>query len=180
MSISLIESCVKLIDETDKSSQERYDELRYYFRNKGFGDRNEEMGFFRDFFSHFFKSQFKVFEVEWQQFEDYNDNWYYYDIKEVKINQYLNLWFTGFDDTGEEAWKYTFNQIGFKGERNREYFAKLEKENNELRSHIDKVFIFLRALYDHYGGYYFIYVFGTRAKVKVTGSGIEIENEFID
>lgn len=167
----------------DKTSKEKYEELKYHFRNKGYGDRNEELSFFKEYFSHFFEMQFDVFQVEWQQYQDYNDNWYYYDINELKVNQYLDIHFECFDDKDEKDWKYGFHKAGFEDEKSDDsskFYSKLEKENNHLRNQIDKVFIFLRALYDYYGGYYFIYVFGSRAKITISKEGIIIDNENIE
>lgn len=171
-----------MLEDQDKSSQALYEELKYSFRNKIYGNRKEELAFFKTFFSFFFEKQYEVFEVEWQQYQDYNDNWYYFDIKVVKINQYLDLSFSGFDDADESAWKYIFTSSmeNQNWEEKQKLHAQLERENNGLRVHIDKVFVFLRALYDYYGGYYFIYVFGDRAKVTISKNGMTIDNENLD
>lgn len=182
MAQSIEQALVEILEEEGKSSQVLYEELKYNFRNKVYGNRKEELSFFKTFFSLFFEKQYEIFEVEWQQYQDYNDNWYYFDIKSVKVNQYLNLHFSGFDDADESAWKYIFTSSmeNKNWEEQQKFHAKLERENNGLRVHIDKVFVFLRALYDYYGGYYFIYVFGDRAKVTISKDGMTIDNENLD
>ncbi len=174
---------IEMLEDEEKSSQELYEELKYSFRNKVYGNRDEELAFFKTFFSLFYEKQYEVFEIEWLQYQDYNDNWYYFDIKSVRVNQYLDHHFTGFDDADEKAWKYVFmtslSEITDFDER-KKAFAKLEKENQGLRKHIDKVFVFLRALYDYYGSYYFIYVFGDRAKVTISKDGMTIDNENVE
>jgi hypothetical protein len=174
-------SFIELLEDSDKSSSELYKELKYSFRNKGYGNRKEELSFFKEFFSLFFEKQYDVFQVEWVQYQDYNDNWYYYDIQELKINQYLDIHFSGFDDRDENNWDYIFtgsdSGVGDIDDI-RKYHAKLEREYKHLRKHVDKLFVFLRCLYDYYGGYYFIYVFGSRAKVSISKDGINIDSDY--
>ncbi len=171
------------IINSQETVEERFKELKYYLHRKGYGDKTQELSFIKEFFSSFFDHQQEIFEVQWQQYQDYNDNWLYYDIQELVINQYLHISFGGFDYAESDVWKYDFDRdVSTKESISdwTEFYKDLLEKHNYLRPNIDKILIFLRALYDYYGRYYFIYLFGRRAKVKISKKGILIDNENVE
>ncbi len=162
---------------------EKYKELKHYLHRKGYGDQAQELSFITEFFAHFFNQQHDVYEIQWQQYQDYNDNWLYFDIQELVINQYLHVTFGGFDYAELDVWEYGFDSDDLENQSVAQwsvFYNDLSEKHEHLRPNIDKILIFLRALYDYYGRYYFIYLFGRRAKVKISGNGILIDNENVD
>lgn len=55
-------------------------------------------------------------------------------------------------------------------------FEKVKTETAWLKKPVQTILVFLKALYEHYRPYYFIYVFGRRAKVYTTIYGIKIDS----
>jgi hypothetical protein len=165
------------------SNEERYNELKSYLHKKGYGDREQELKFVSGFFSELFNIQNDIFEIQWQQYQDYNDNWLYFDIQELKLNQYLYVNFSGFDFADSDIWEYEYDRSVTHTEKVDDWSKfdqSIQEEHKHLRQHTDNILIFLRALYDYYGRYYFIYLFGRRAKVKITKEGILIDNENVE
>lgn len=173
----LVDSIFEIFEESDLSPKDTTEEIQVLFKNKGYGNRTEELSFLKNFFSRFFEVQYHVFQIDWNQYQDYNDNWYYYDLHDVKINQYINAFYFSFDNE-DESWNYHLDipDSGDKSKNN----DKLKRELKILRNQIDKVFCLLKALDEYYGGYYFIYVFGSRAKISISKDGISIDKEDIE
>ncbi len=181
MSLGYNVSLKELFENDTKTTTEKYEEFKSYIFRKGYGDRIQELSLFKNFFEYFFLTQKVVFEIEWHQYQDYNDNWLYFDIQNLKVNQYLEISVFELNDSIEEIWDYSFDKFTEENVSDwAKWYEKLNKETQEIRQEIDKIIVFLKALYDSYGAYYLIYLFGRRARVKITKEGIEIDNENID
>lgn len=181
MSLFYEKDFLEIIGNKEKSNKERYEEFKKFIFLKGFGDKEQEYSLFQKFFNYFFELESEIFEIEWQQYQDYNDNWLYFDIQSIIINQYLYLSTFGLEENLDEIWEYKFDSDANENIDDWEkWYSELENENKHLRESIDELVIFLKGLYDSYGVYYFIYLFGRRAKVKISKKGIEIDSENID
>jgi hypothetical protein len=141
-------------------------------------------------------------KFSWQQRYDYNDNYSFYDFTEIMVNDNIDLGlYCGFTDNG---WKLkTYNEeckqpFDWHLDISNEYITYSEEEamtdeerltingyvlgykkgNADVltfRDGISKAVALLKALYEHYGYYYFIYVFEYESMVTFTKQGLQLD-----
>jgi hypothetical protein len=178
--------------------KEKITELSVYLGSKGYGDNKQELQFISDFFKTIFSNHDVINSFEWCQYQDWSDQGLHFDLETYKINDNLSIdeTFMGF----ENAPNYTFDpniDLDYRFS-NRDYddlelpdteagwqkftdfYDVFHKETAPLKVVVDYILIFLKSLYEHHRPYYFIYLFGRRAKVRITRAGIEIINNEID
>lgn len=182
---------------------QRVDALSEFFGHRGYGDRSQELQFVGVFFQQVFNKYPQLLSFEWKQYQDWKDQGLLFDLTDYKINENYNFgYYVGFenapnytiydnqvklnyelrsqtlDDEFDDFFMSTNEQERANGieDYNRKY-EELQTSLAPIRKPIDIILIFLKALYEHHRPYYFIYLFGRRALVKVTGVGITIENE---
>lgn len=187
-----------IVTNKSLSPKDRIIEMSVFLGDRGYGDHKQELQFISDFFKTIFSNHDVIYLFEWNQYQDWSDQGLHFDLESYKINDNLtiNETFMGFND----APNYTFNvdidldyrfsnrdhddldipdnETGWK--KFEEFFDIFHKETVPLKVIVDYILIFLKSLYEHHRPYYFIYLFGRRAKVRITRAGIEINNNEID
>jgi hypothetical protein len=172
------------------------------FTNRAIATGEIERAFIFDRLKEIFTEYPEFKKLSWQQRYDYNDNYSFYDFTEIMVNDNIDLGlYSGFTDHGwklktynEECkqpfdWHLDINdeQISESAEEAMSEEEKLSfnsyvfsyKKGNadviKFRDGIVKALALLKALYEHYGYYYFIYVFEYESNVSITKDSIEVE-----
>lgn len=191
----MINEPFNIISDNSISLSERIEKMSVYLGNKGYGDLNQEIRFISDFFKFIFSKYDLIHSFQWSQYQDYSDQGHHFDFESIKINEIFDIDFSGFEDAPNYKFNpnldlsysfYTkelnssiyFEKIG--SDRYRELFEELQTDNIKLKAIINYILIFFKSIYEHHRPYYFIYLFGRRAKVKISRMGIEINNDEID
>jgi|GEM_PF-2988060 len=173
--------------------EDRVAELIWHLQKKGYGDREQELGYISSFFREVFARFPVLTSFEWNQYQDYNDEYYAFDLEAIKANDQYDVDVGGFNWFREEDWNYGFDwnnaweqrqvpdaKPRYQQDGYFEAWEQLQQDLAPLKSATDVIVVFLKALYDHYRPYYFIYVFGRRARVRITRAGLAIDNRNID
>lgn len=167
----------------DAATNKKYSQkaLNYHLRDKGFGDREQELSYLANFFKKVFENYTELKSFQWSQYQDFDDNYLYFEITNYQINDRYVIDIYSFNNWPRSNWNFSFNLLDENKEQNIEKFEKrfkkLQKELHHLKQPIIILIFFLKSLYDFYGPYYYIYVFGRRATVKITGKGINIKTD---
>ncbi|HPH99775.1 MAG TPA: hypothetical protein PK772_05565 [Chitinophagaceae bacterium] len=174
----------EIANNTKFSLQERVQKLIYYYQvNRGYGDRESELDFFKHFFQQIYNQYPRFLSIEWYQYQVYNDNYLFFDLNNLRINQCIDpgINFDFWDD--EEDYNYEFCDAEFYLDGNNRDIIKLinttQAKYSYLRPATDAILVFLKACYDFYKPFYFIYLFGRRAHVQITQEGISTNAEDI-
>lgn len=169
----------------------RVERMKSCLLHKGFGDKEQELFFISEFFKHVFKKHSALISIEWSQYQDYNDEYLHFDLESYRVNEKYDMDVFGFDWWNDDQnWEYRFEDETIwdsftkdKKMHDKSEWEEWDKVYQELQEQLkpvklatDCILSFLKVLYDYYKPYYFIYVFGRRARVKVTKDGIEISN----
>ncbi|MBP7478097.1 MAG: hypothetical protein KA797_06200 [Chitinophagales bacterium] len=180
-----------IADDQNIDLKTRVDEVIEFIANKGYGDREQEMEFISTFFQLVFKNHPELTSFEWCQYQDYNDSFLYFDLEYFLVNSKYNIDVYGFQMWDEEEdWMYYFKVEEIHNETNNNNALnistidddwetereQLQIQTKSIKLATDCILVFLKALYDYYKPYYFIYIFGRRATVCITSLGIEINN----
>lgn len=187
MSDKIYNEAFNIANNIQLSLPDRIKELIFYYKyKKGYGDQRQELEFFKHFFHQVFKIYPECIAFEWNQYQDYNDNYLYFDLELCKINYSIEVHTEGFDDLQHDAtWDYSFDDETYWKSKNEtiessKIYDAIQHKYNYLRPVTDIIMAFLKACYDFYKPYYFIYLFGRRANVKITRQGISINAENIN
>lgn len=182
---------------TDDSIEpsERIKRMSVYLSNKGYGDLNQEIKFISDFFISIFMNHNELTSFGWSQYQDYSDQGLHFDLESYKINDEISLDFSGFENAPSHIFDSSinlnyslysrdlnyseyWNYVGI--EAYSEIFNQYQLDSTPIKKVIDYILIFLKSIYEHHRPYYFIYLFGRRAKVNITAKGITINNDEIE
>ena len=184
-----VEDLITIIDYQKWPFEKRIEEaISFLNENKGFGDADQETTFFIEFFKVFFKTQSAINKVQWQQYQDFNDADYDYNLSNLRFNE--------IEDWNKVDLPFFFSSSlrRFVATLGYEHYPVFSKGFELIKTDIHPadvniietfkryaawIYIFLSALKKVYGEYYFIYLFGRRANVTVTTKGIVIDNENI-
>jgi len=190
----MIESAYDVACKSENPQKIVEDLKAYYYRFGGYGDQQQELEFIKRFLGQVFKNHPQLEAFEWHQYQDYNDNYMSFDLQSFKVNNNYELSVSGLDWFDETDWNFMFYNLNqeeeFCEDKDSEfetdwrlweqYDAEIQKKCEPLRAPINLIIGFLKSLYDFYKAYYFIYVFGRRAKVEVTQKGIHIDHHNIN
>jgi hypothetical protein len=194
----MINKAYSIVSNNSLLPEKRVIEMSYFLGDKGYGDNKQELQFIASFFKTIFQNHNELESFEWSQYQDWDDQGLYFDLQSYIINDKLTIGesFMGFED----APSYTFNpeinlNYGFSSkehddiefpdtesgwEKYAEFFDNFQEQLAPTKVVVDYVLIFLKSLYEHHRPYYFIYLFGRRARVKITRLGVEITHNDID
>ena len=172
---------------------QRVKQITWRFGRKGYGDREQELAFVAGFFKEIFAQFPQLTSFAWSQYQDYNDEYYHFDLESYQVNGIYEVDIFGFDWWNEnEDWNYRFDYDESKEALTlkQDLYAavkdwdarnkQVQQETQHLREPVDAMIIFLKACYDFYKPFYFIYLFGRRANVIVTAKGITVDTEEIN
>ncbi|MFS4483375.1 hypothetical protein ACKGJY_10175 [Hyunsoonleella sp. 2307UL5-6] len=190
----MTESAYDVACKSNDPQQILEDLKAYYYHFGGYGDQHQELEFIKRFFQQVFKNYPQLEALEWHQYQDYNDNYMCFDLHSFLVNKKFYFMLGGLDWFDIEDWKFSFmglqedNHKFWEGKDNtsvkdwetwKEKEAAIQLKCTPLIEPLNLIIAFLKSLYDFYKPYYFIYVFGRRAKVEITKKGIRIDTENI-
>lgn len=194
----MINTSYSIVSNNSLSPKDRILKMSDYLGNKGYGDYKQELQFISDFFKTIFTKHEEIKSFEWSQYQDWSDQGLHFDLESYKINEKLTIYetFMGFENAPDYTFNpdinlnYFFNNIDFEDielpeteEGWNEYslfYDNFHKSTESIKVVVDYILIYLKSLYEHHRPYYFIYLFGRRGKVKITRTGIEINNDEIN
>ncbi len=160
----------------------------------------EERQFVLSVFRYFFAHNPLIESMQWEQGSYFNDNFCFYDLEDLRFNKVFGYSYNGFTADGwsinsklskdqfnwnfeiydEDAVEVIENKYFDDNEKYNDTWYNLEvaalhKTGELYKNWITYITIFLKALYNHYGYYYYIYLFGREAKIHVNIERISIE-----
>jgi hypothetical protein len=165
------------------------------------GTPDEELQYIKAYFNKLFEGNTNFTSLKWEQGVYYNDNFSYYDILEFLINKDLDIsFYCSFTNSGSnydngynlpyevyEPFNWQFEIKPEEEDEDDDEIIILEEDKERevrnfnyikslsLRETIIEALIFFKALFEHYGFYYFMYVFEYESEVEITPNKIEIK-----
>lgn len=191
----LVEQIFNTANNNNIGQRHRIPYIHDALLQKGFGDREQELEFISKFLKKVFNNYHQLESFSFTQYQDYNDNYLEFTLENFYVNVKYHIEVYGLHFSNiDEDWSYRFSceenwerLIENNKKLSEEDWLNWERSEEELQKQLapikkatDCILVFLKALYDYYKPYYFIYVFGRRATVTITKQGIEINNNEIN
>ena len=143
--------------------------------------RNKESELLKEKINQIFSKFSIINSISWEQFNDYNDSTYDFDLHNLYINEYLidNFW-----GVTEEKWQgdELDSAVPYEGfleesyEKYDEYKLKIKEKHKDLIPAIRSIISELKEIYDNLGEDFFRNFFGIRVKVTINQKQIIIED----
>lgn len=165
-----------------------------HFKPQVLKDRTAETMFFGEFIQEIFKKHEHVESFSWRQTQDFNDNWHYFDLQNLSINDFEVQYDAGFDWYGRDAENFTiidqydnFSNPPYELVSGLEAEFEGKKSSEEIRAFAADLFssfyqppfdifqVFLQSLHRAYHANYFIDLFGWCSSVYINRDGIRLE-----
>jgi hypothetical protein len=116
---------------------------------------------------------------QWKQLQDYNDEYMVFDLDSFVVNEASTISIYGFNWLYDDSWDFVLFDVNEEDSlivhKLRSNFS-INELITPLREPVMAIIIFLKAHYDLYKPYYFIYLFGFRSVVHISSKGITIRD----
>jgi hypothetical protein len=170
------------------------DRLKYHvLKDRAISSVQHEQLFIKEVVQYFMEQSKVVHSIQWHHCNDYNDNFSYFDFEDFTINDYVSCGYSFFTNCGWSLnsiaasdkfdWNFELDNHTEEEKLNMadaDYGEKADAIRNSLkiyRPQTTAFFIFFKALFDHYGYFYYIYVFGRRATILINNDEMQIAIE---